>query len=237
MAVALVAVISLSLLPSVFTATALEKTAKRADDRPELWSQATTCTVAYYNTCTGWIWCWSGYSPFDMVGVCVQEPCCTTTPVILQTSWHYLCTGTPVGWGFTGTLDIFNADPQCAPTGPPLFSSVWLPASGWNSFGWGVPVPFPYVMAVTWGPGPANPSAIATDHPAAGPTGPQACGYCYPSPRTTFSFYYGTPTSPLTPGSPLDDGICYAELFWDFAFTCGIGVEESTWGAIKGLYH
>jgi hypothetical protein len=49
---------------------ALEKTAVRhADIERENWGAATTCTVAYYNFCTGWLWVWSGWSPNDVVGV------------------------------------------------------------------------------------------------------------------------------------------------------------------------
>jgi hypothetical protein len=222
------------------TGLALEKTAARIDDsRADFWSQDYTCSVAYYNFCTGWIWCWSGWSPNDMFGTCFTT-CCnpalgeTTT---LTASWAYACTGSPTGYGFTGAMEVWGTDGACCPTAP-LFSQPLLVASGWNGLGWGVSVPDQFIMMYVCSPATGDPFAMATDHPAAGPTGPQACGYCYPSPRTTFSFYYGTPTTILCPGSPLDDGICYAELVFDVALDCieGVSVEDSSWGTIKGLY-
>ena len=219
---------------------ALEKTAVRFDDesRADFWSQDYTCSVAYRNNCTGWIWCWSGWSPNDMVGTCFAGPCCgpDATSSALAVSWAYACTGSPPGYNYTGAMEIWGADAQCCPTAP-LYSQPLLQASGWNGLGWGVPVPSPFILMYVCAPTAGDPLAMATDHPAAGPTGPQACGYCFPSPRTTFSFYYGTPTTILCPGSPMDDGICFAEMYWDVAFNCiTVGVEESIWGTIKGLY-
>ena len=51
---------------------ALEKTAVRMNDtvRPGDWNAGTSCTVQYYNTCTGWLWVWSGWSPGDVLGTC-----------------------------------------------------------------------------------------------------------------------------------------------------------------------
>jgi hypothetical protein len=220
------------------TGLALEKTAARFNDesRADFWSQDYTCSVVYYNTCTGWIWCWSGWSPNDMFGVCM-EPCCgaDASTSNLAVSWSYACTGSPGGYNFTGAMEIWGTDAQSCPTAP-LFSQPLLFASGWNGVAWGVSVPNPFVLMYVCSAASGNPMAVATDHPAAGPIGPQACGYCYPSPRTTYSFYYGTPSTILCPGSPMDDGICFAELFWDAAFECVVGVEESSWGTIKGLY-
>jgi hypothetical protein len=216
---------------------ALEKTSARlADDsRADFWSQDYTCSVGYYNYCTGWIYYWSGWSPNDMFGTCFT-PCCNPgEPASLAVSWSYFWTGAPSGYNFTGVIEIWGADAQCCPT-TPLYGQALLPVSGWNGVGWGVPITAPFVLAYTCGIGAGSPLSIMTDHPAAGPTGPQACGYCYPSPRTVYSFYYGTPTTILCPGSPFDDGICYAEFVQDVAFDCAVGVEESSWGTIKGLY-
>ncbi|MBZ0267963.1 hypothetical protein K8I85_07395, partial [bacterium] len=85
-------------------------------------------------------------------------------------------------------------------------------------------------------PGP-RPAAFPTDHPAAGPTGPQACDLCYPSTRTIHTFRFGNADSPLCPGSPLNDGVCDAEaLYWSAQFSCAISVEPTSWGSLKNLY-
>jgi hypothetical protein len=220
------------------TGLALEKTAARFDDsRADFWSQDYSCSVHYYNYCTGWIWCWSGWSANEMIGTCFAGPCCGPDAVgsTLAVTWLYCCGGSPTGYGFTGSMQIWGADASCNPTGC-LAAQPWLLSGGWNMALWGISVPSPFIAAYVYSPNQGDPSAPATDHPAAGPTGPQACGYCYPSPRTTFSFYYGTPTTLLVPGSPLNDGICDSELMFDAGFTCIVGVEESSWGTIKGLY-
>ena len=104
-----------------------------------------------------------------------------------------------------------------------------------------MPIPDgPVVVTYTNGPFPSN-HGIATDHPAAGPTGPQACGLCFPSTRSTHTFLYGTPASPLCPGEPLNDGVCDAELLgWSVTYACvhdgPDAVEQASWGAIKNLY-
>ena len=63
----------------VFAASgrALEKTVARMphDTRPDNWSVGTTCSVRYYNFCTGWVWVWSGWGEGDVFGVCFDNCC------------------------------------------------------------------------------------------------------------------------------------------------------------------
>jgi hypothetical protein len=214
---------------------ALEKTAVRATDieRADSWSAATTCSVAYYNYCTGWIWVWSGWSPTDMLGVCFN-PCCRNPNGLagLQATWEYIWTGAPAGYGFTGTIEIL---PECTPS-VPIAGAPFYFYSGWNGHVWGVQVPDPFMVRVTLGPTPASPMTIMTDHPAVGPTGPQACGYCYPNPRTCHSYYLGTSGSPYAAGVSMSDGICCVELVWDAQFSCNVAVEDASWANIKALY-
>ena len=216
---------------------ALEKTAVRMNDsvRPGDWNAGTSCTVQYYNTCTGWLWVWSGWSPGDVLGTCFQS-CCSGGGT-LSASALYVWTAAPSGYGYTGTISAADADVNCCPTNV-LGSQVFFPASGWNTYAWGANVGSNgVVVSVALGPGLGSPIVFPTDHPAAGPTGPQACGTCYPSPRTVNSFYYGTVGSPLCPGSSLNDGVCGAELWHVALVTCQpISVEESSFGQIKNLY-
>jgi hypothetical protein len=223
------------------TGFALEKTAAvMNDDRAGGFNAATTCTVTYYNFCTGWVWIWSGWSAGDCVGVCFDN-CCNSDGVLDATD-IYVWTGAPSGYGFTGTAQVNGADNKCCPwPATPFAAQPYLPFSGWNTQIWGVPVPNKFV--VQWCLGTAsilpNPTAYATDHPAAGPTGPQACGTCYPLTRENRSFYYGSLASPLCPGSPLNDGICDAQLLSTAYMTClrdPVSVEEVSWTKIKSLY-
>jgi hypothetical protein len=216
---------------------ALEKTASRVTDdtRPGDWNAGTTCSVRYYNTCTGWVWIWSGFGPSDRFGVCFDN-CCAPNGGILTASWTYVWTAAPPGYGFTGTIAVSNADANCCPAGT-LDSQTYLPISGWNSYLWNSSVGARFVVSVTHGPASGSPTAYPSDHPLAGPTGPAACGSCFPDTRVEHSFFYGTAGSPLCPGSTLNDGsLCGAEWLWDAEVACIVSVEESSFGQIKNLY-
>jgi hypothetical protein len=216
---------------------ALEKTAARMTDdtRPGDWNAGTTCSVAYYNTCTGWVWVWSGWGPNDVIGVCFDN-CCAPAGGVLTANWTYVWTAAPSGYGFTGTIAVSDADQNCCPTAADE-SQTFLPISGWNSYLWNSKFGGRFVVSVTHGPATGSPLAYASTHPAAGPTGPAACGTCY-LPGVEHSFYYGTAASPLCPGSTLNDGsLCGAEWLWDAQLACQpISVEESSFGSIKNLY-
>ena len=214
---------------------ALEKTAARMDEgHADFWSQDYSCSVAYYNYCTGWIWCWTGWSPLDFFGTVFNSCCATGEGSLVAAGWAYCCTGAPSGYGFTGNFGLWDA-PAGFPAAP-LMVAPLLPVSGWNGAGYGLVVTGPFAQCFENGPGTGSTAGFATDHPAVGPSGPQACGYCYPSPRTTFSYYFGTVASPLCPGSPMNDGICDCDLMFDVAINCIVGVEDSSWGTIKAIY-
>jgi hypothetical protein len=235
----LTAFVLVAMLAFASSGFALEKTAARmtADDRLDDWNANTTCSVAYYNTCTGWVWIWSGWSSGDKIGVCFEN--CCPSHGSLDASWQYVWTAAPSGYGFTGTISVNDTDPDCC-KGAELASQTYLPISGWNTYLWGATkISGPsFVVQVELGTSTLpNPISYATDHPAAGPTGPVACGTCYPTTRANHSFYYGTAASPLCPGSPLNDGVCDAQLLWGAGLTCKpISVEETSWSTIKGLY-
>jgi hypothetical protein len=223
---------------------ALEKKAASFDDnRSDDWNAGATCRVNYYNICTGWVWCWSGFGDDFRLGL-VVDSCCGAgeQASLLQTS-HFLCTPAPSGYGFTGTIAVHNVDANNCPVGAPIASQPYLPnyvtfpfsVVAWAS----VPVPSKFAVVVTTAQDLfENPAAFGTDHPAAGPTGPVACGTCYPANRPNNSFGYGTAASPVCPGSTFNDGICNAQLFWDIDLACGgpVSVEQTSWGSIKGLY-
>jgi hypothetical protein len=226
-------------LPS--PAPALEKALGRVTDGLDGWRSSTistNCLVDYYNICTGWVWLWSGWGPGDQVGVCFTS-CCAPKGAEVDSSFVYFHTGAPSGYGFTGTIGVYAVDPlTCCPEGTALATQPLLPVDGWNSVGF-LPllsVPANFAVTFTFGPGASTPIAIDTDHPAAGPSGPAACGTCFPTTRTAHSFYWGTTSTPVCPGSTFADDLCDAEFLWDASMHCVVSVESSSWGAIKGLY-
>jgi hypothetical protein len=222
-------------------AAALEKTRVRLDDdsHGDAWRGASTCSIIYYNTCTGWIYGWSDWSPSDIVGVAFDTCCSPPDETGIGTTWVYFTVGSPAGYGFTGTMEVWDANADC-PTGTSLASQAFLPASGWNAvdFG-GTQVPDDtFALTTTFGPSMANPAEIATDHPAAVAPEAPACGTCYPVSRVNHTFYWGTSSSIACPGSALNDGVCDAQLIWDVTVTCTppTPVQQTTWGQVKNLY-
>jgi hypothetical protein len=222
----------------------LEKTALRVTDleRPNEWNPQSVCTVAYYNYCTGWIWVWGGWSPTDVIGVCYDD-CCNLyaypgSRSVLMRTWELVYTAAPPGYCFTGVIEVWDPvdDPINRCPVNLLAAAPFYFYSGWNGHSWGISVSNPFVVTVSCGYVPGLPSRFASDRPAAGPTGPQACGYCYPMPRTCHSYYYGTVASPLCPGSTLTDGICCAEWIWYAGLACPIAVRDDSWANIKALY-
>ena len=222
----------LAMCPPVF---GLERVLTRLPEGEEDgWSAGLTCSISYFNTCTGWVWVWSGWKPGAQMGV-TFDTCCQGSSD-LNSSAIFTWTGAPAGRGFTGVIEVLAADETGCATGAPLASQVYLTISGWNQYLWKVAVPERFVIRTTHGPGGANPTSYATDSPAAGPTGPEACGFCFPAERPARSFDYGTLSNPLCPGSTLDDGVCTAELFFVAALGCAEPVEKESWSKVKSLY-
>jgi len=214
---------------------ALERTSSRPADDDGWNASPGLCTVSYYNVCTGWVWLWQQLEGGERVGV-VFDPCCDHA--VLSSSAVHFWTGTPAGYGFTGVYSIHSANADGCPIDPPLVGEIFLPRSGWNTRTTNLPLQGPIVASVVLGPAGLGTATLTTDHPAAGPTGPTACGMCYPTTRATHSFRYGTVTSPLCPGSPLDQGLCDVEVLWMASMDCADlhAVESRTWASIKALY-
>jgi hypothetical protein len=219
-------------------AVALEKTSARMIDRNDSWNASTTGTIRYYNNCTGWVWVWSGWSPGETMGVNFDSPC---DGGWLNVSWALTFSGVPSGYGFTGTISTL-AGPNCS--SPVLGAQPYLPpvTSGWNATVWGgLPVPGSFSVLITWAAqtGFTNGTGLASDHPFAGPTGPTACGTCFPTTRVSQSRYYGAGGAYCPSGTTLSDGLCDIEFMIDVNVKgCEppVGVEAESWGKIKGLY-
>jgi hypothetical protein len=230
----------LSTLSFATESTALEKRSAPATDRVSEWNAGSDCLLRYYNICTGWIWVWSGWPDDSRLGVVFDGGSCADDTALLS-STVFVATGVPPGYGFTGTIDVHAIDANLCPTGAPIASQPFVPSSGFQLVVWpGVPVPDDFAIVVTVQTPEQSgvfPGSFGTDHPAAGPTGPQACGVCYPANRPNRSFAYGSASSPICPGSVFNDGLCDAQLVWDATvIPSGIAVQSSSWGSIKSLY-
>lgn len=218
--------------------SALEKTSVRitGQERPDSWNAGGSYTVRYYNNCTGWVWVWSGWSPGERMGVCFDPP--GASEWFVNTTWALTFSGVPSGYGFTGTISLLDG---CDCSAGPLATQAYAPpvTSGWNPTLWGgVLVPSPFLVSITWSAatGFTNSTGIASDHPFAGPTGPTACGTCFPSNRVSHSRYFGVGTAYCPSGITLSDGLCDIEFMIEAALVFVDPVESRSWGGVKGLY-
>lgn len=222
---------------STAPAFALEKTSVRMIDREDNWNASTTSlTIKYYNTCTGWIWVWSGWSPGETMGVNFDLLGCDSQ--FLSQSWALTYSGVPSGYGFTGTIVVLGGHTCSSPI---LAAQSFLPpvTSGWSMTSWGgIPIGPAFAINIIWGAAPnfTNGTGLASDHPFAGPTGPTSCGTCFPTTRTVHTRYYGVGGTYCPSGTTLFDGLCDVEFLIDAAVLCSIGVEDESWGKIKNLY-
>jgi hypothetical protein len=222
-----------ALLMFATSGLALEKTAVRGVEDLGDWNAGTSsCSVFYYNICTGWIWVWSGWAANSVMGT-VYDTCCdpATQSSTVTSTYFYYRTGAPPGYGFTGSTAIEGVDANDCPTGA-LMSMPILPASGWNFLLWGVATPARFAQVHILGDlyGYGTPVTVATD-------GPYACGNCFPTTRTSNSYTWGTVGSPLCPGFVMNDGACNVEFLSVAQLVCQtVSVEDESWGSIKNLY-
>jgi hypothetical protein len=222
-----------ALLVFASSGLALEKTAVQANlDRGDWNAGTSSCSIVYYNICTGWVWVWSGWAANSVLGT-VYDTCCdpANESTYVTGTYFYYATGAPPGYGFTGTVSLEGVDGNDCPTGA-IASQPVLPVSGWNFFVWGNDVPNRFaqvhVLADEFNFG--TPVNIYSD-------GAQACGICFPTTRTTSSYTWGTTGSPLCPGFNLNDGACNVEWLAPAQVVCNtIAVEDDSWGSIKNLY-
>jgi hypothetical protein len=216
---------------------ALEKSAARFNDG-DLgdWNAGTSsCSVFYYNICTGYIWIWTGWADGATMGT-VYDTCCdpSSEDSFLNASYFYFWTGVIPGYGFTGTVGVYDVDANLCPS-TPLMTQPSLPVSGWNLEFWGVGVNSQFAIVYTLQDDQGfGVTAVPITDGAGG-----ACGVCFPTGRTSNSYTWGTDTSPACPGSPMSDGVipCEYEFLAAAELTCEpVSVQDESWGSIKNLY-
>ena len=228
-------------------ASALERSPRTAPALEDQWSRSELClhSVSYFNLCSGWAWAWSGFEPGTSISVQYERrttgwyPCKGFNGYLWTTAiytWH----GSPSGYGFTGTAEIFASDAEGRPIGPPGPTMPWLPATG-NAYDiWFDPVPPQFVVVYTTGPGHENPLSVASDAPAGAPGGPPDMGRCYPLDRRSRTHFWGPDQEP-SEASHFVDSVGAAELFAAASIYMPYedgptSVESTSWGKVKALY-
>jgi hypothetical protein len=235
----LTAIALFALLVVATSAFALEKTWAPADQADD-WNASVTNTIAYYNNCIGWVIGFYNWSPGESFGVNYDTGPCDIRALNMST--FVTLGGAPSGYGFTGTIEVTDGGASaCGAT--QLASQPWLPPFTAGLFAYqhswgGMLIPQNFSVNVINGQTAVslNPTRIYFDNPGAGPTGPAACGNCYPSPRPSNTKYYGVGGA-FCPGTAIyASGTCEAEAYAWVQVQCTISVESQSWGQIKNLY-
>jgi hypothetical protein len=238
--------VAMVLVVAAAPAIALEKQLMRAPNLDgEDWDASTTITIRYYNYCTGWVWAWGPFLPGETFGVQFDAGpdggLLDETRLLIWFAPGRFCGGYG-GYGFTGTISILDP-PDCNGTPiaelPFCVNRPWAALTwGWWATEWGgIPVPQSFLLNVNWGGEYySNPHLWASDLGAAGPTGPQACGLCYPADRTVHSRYFGIGGEYCPSGVTLNDGVCDLELVVQASLRTPVGLQDESWGGIKALY-
>jgi hypothetical protein len=201
-----------------------------------------TCSIVYYNLCSGWLWVWSGWEPGDEVGVVFDLPAdCGALPneVCTNTEFWWYWRYTSPGWGYTITFNLYRVDEDGCKVGASLATIAGYDPSGAHYPG---PLVFPEVVdltgrvaiAATWDKGTLP--HLATDNNAKNLAAPVLCpGY---SPSPVHSFFYGGPSAPYCPPLDFQDSHGPVQILMDASFEChpGTGTAESSWSAVKTLF-
>lgn len=243
-----IVVITLFAVALARSARSLEVESVQGTSELGAWRASSSQTVAYYNVCTGWYWTWT-LNRGDRFGAVFDRPVGQTVLAgtdLLQYRWA------TCGYPYSAAVEIFALDEQGCPVGAPLASqpyvAQWDDANWgiWVAYDWNVPVPprFAFMMTFAdWSYGgedcvPSTPRVV-TDHPSAGPSGPQACGFCYPETREPHSFWFGDVSQWECPPWVMVDPFletCVAELVCRARFESPVSASSASWGRIKSLY-
>jgi hypothetical protein len=241
--------LALLLVLAASSADAFERIPFRDTAQGPTWSGTSTCTLLYYNRCTGWSWAWSGWNAFERIGV--SAVACCPNAVLTHTALRVPGSTPGYGYGNTGVVFVYATDANDCPVGLPLAAQAWLPGTfaprcyptaGFDIHDWNLAVPsnfaVMYEFGVEGGGGFSGGcgATLATDHPAAAGTDPPACGLCYPTTRSNHTYYWGTPFDVICPGSTFFDGVCDAQLALDIVLSCPTAVAPQRWSRVKALY-
>ncbi len=203
---------------------------------------AGSCTLVYYNFCSGWIWIYSGFNAGDQMSVqydlptdCGKLPgeaCCHTGHFWY---WRY----TQPGYGFSVTYDLYNTDASGCLVGGSLGSATIDPTERWNyTGGLGCATSDVVALAATMDVG-TLPYAV-TDHNVAqmNAMGPLGCLFDTGTPGngTSLFHYDGLGGTTYCPPQAFGDAIGYVDFTAIAYFTCDTATEDASWGEIKSLF-
>jgi hypothetical protein len=204
-----------------------------------------TCSVVYYNICSGWIWVWSPFTgrdarEADQIGVvfdlpedCNMEPGSECLNLGFWWYWRY----TVPGWGYTLSYHLWNADENNCKIGPAVGALLRQdPVERWNYYpglGW---TASDYVAITATMDRGALPYWV-TDNNWKNAAAPIRCeGWPGPIEKHSFIFgegYEGT----ICPTYYLGDGMGPVQFLMDASFESqGIAIEPASWGTIKSLF-
>jgi len=192
------------------------------------------CSVAYYNTCSGWVYLWA-WSCADEAGVVFDLPSeCGKTPGAPCTNegfwwyWRY----THPGYTYTVSYRLYPVDSSYCKAGPPIGSlNRQDPIERWNYYA-GLGTTESDLVALTavmdWGGRPY----LITDNSSKN----QEIG-CAPIPTVAYSMYYGEEGFPYCPPQTFGDQLGPVNILMDATFSCEeTSIEPASWGAIKTLF-
>jgi len=192
------------------------------------------CSVAYYNTCSGWVYLWA-WSCADEAGVVFDLPSeCGKTPGAPCTNegfwwyWRY----THPGYTYTVSYRLYPVDSSYCKAGPPIGSlNRQDPIERWNYYA-GLGTTKSDLVALTavmdWGGRPY----LITDNNSKN----QEIG-CAPIPTVAYSMYYGEEGFPYCPPQTFGDQLGPVNILMDATFSCEeTSIEPASWGAIKTLF-
>jgi hypothetical protein len=202
-----------------------------------------TCTIVYYNYCSGWLWTYAPFAPardryYYQIGVVFNLPAdCGKMP-------GEVCTNTGFWWYWRYTLpgyidrvsyDLWVVDEDACKVGPSLGTLPDRdPIERWNYYS-GLGSTTADHVAIMASPVSGSPR-IATDNNARNSQAPIACAD-WPGPIEPHSFWFGTPGTQYCPPDAFRDGFGPVQILMRASFSCeATAVEPSSWGAIKTLF-
>ncbi len=196
-----------------------------------------SCTIVYYNTCSGWKWIWSGFRRDDAIGVIFDLPneCGKATGEMCTNSgiwWYWRWTMPGRGCGLYTSM--YEVDATGCLVGSPINPTIYLdPWERWNyTPGLGSTTADRVAIVAEW-----NNTApyLATDHNVSNENA-AGCGGLIGTGNTVRFVDHDGPTVYCPPVAFADD-LGYVDLIMRASFTCETTAnDEASWGEIKSLF-
>jgi len=204
-----------------------------------------TCSVVYYNICSGWFWLWSPFTDrdgrwMDQIGVvfdlpedCGKAPGSECTHLGFWWYWRY----TRPGYGYTLSYHLWNADDGNCKVGPAIGALYRQdPVERWNYYpGLGSTTSDYVTITATMDKG-ALPYWV-TDNNHKNAAAPIRCAG-WPGPIEKHSFIFGEGyQGTICPTYYVGDQLGPVQFLMRASFSCPeTSIEPASWGTIKSLF-